>query len=117
MSKGLFGQGPVAGQRAGGGAGGREGPHLPAPGAVTRRTARMEMLCRPYPRPTSTGARGFYWLVRHYVENKPPVVIDRGEGQAAKDRIERYVRTLAAGSATDSRLAAQCWIAGWQARR
>lgn len=75
------------------------------------------MLYRPYARRTSSGAGGFYWLVRHYSDpHKQPTVVDRGEGGAARGRIEAYVRRLAAGSGTDRQIAARCWYAGWEAR-
>lgn len=74
------------------------------------------MLTRPYARPTSTSAAAFYWLV-HIRASGDQSVVDRGEGEPARMRIERWLRQMAAGSSPEALLAARALLAGWEARR
>lgn len=86
------------------------------PAYRVRPAARFQMLTRPYARPTSTQAAAFYWLVR-VRESGDQALVDRGEGEPAKMRIERWLRQMAGGSSPEARLAAQALVAGWEARR
>ena len=73
------------------------------------------MYVRPYAKPRWSGAMAFYWLTR--VDGSGERVVDRGDGLAAKRRIERFLRQLAGGSSPDWVLAARARNTGWELRR
>jgi hypothetical protein len=76
---------------------------------------RFRMYVRPYGKQQHNGAMAFYWLTR--VDAGGERVVDRGEGLAAKGRIERFVRRLAGGTSPDWVLAARARNTGWEVRR
>lgn len=73
------------------------------------------MVARPYAQTSHSGAMAYYWLTR--VTWTGEAIVDRGEGGAAKRRIERWLRQVRAGSSPDWMLAARALAGGWEIRR
>jgi hypothetical protein len=75
------------------------------------------MYARPYAQTNHRGAMAYYWLTRTDRPGPGEEIVDRGEGAAAKRRIERFLRQLLAGTSPDWVLASRALQVGWEIRR
>lgn len=89
---------------------------MTASGCDALAVPRFRMYVRPYAVKRGNGAMAFYWLTRTDRPGPGEEVVDRGEGLAAKNRIERFLRQLRGGTSPDWVLAARALYVGWERR-